>query len=170
LLALAEGAPGRARWLASAAAALHRFYGPLQATAWHPRLARVLAAVERAAGPLDAVDPGVRPEVLLEEAVAVALEDADRSDRQPPLRAAEPRAGAPVGAAPPPDGLTRREAEVLGLVGSGRTNREIAEALVLSVKTVERHLANVYAKIGARNRAEATAYALRHGLVSRQGP
>jgi DNA-binding CsgD family transcriptional regulator len=63
-----------------------------------------------------------------------------------------------------PDGLTRREAEVLRLVASGLTNRQIAEQLVLSIHTIERHLDNSYAKIGARNRAEASAYTVRHGL------
>jgi DNA-binding CsgD family transcriptional regulator len=63
-----------------------------------------------------------------------------------------------------PDGLTGREAEVLRLVASGLTNRQVAEQLVLSVHTIERHLDNCYAKIGARNRAEASAYTVRHGL------
>jgi DNA-binding CsgD family transcriptional regulator len=61
-----------------------------------------------------------------------------------------------------PAGLTGREAEILRLLANGRTNREIADALVLSVHTIERHLANSYRKIGARNRAEATAFALRN--------
>jgi DNA-binding NarL/FixJ family response regulator len=61
-----------------------------------------------------------------------------------------------------PAGLTGREAEILRLLAAGRTNREIAETLVLSVHTIERHLANSYRKIGARNRAEATAFALRN--------
>jgi ATP/maltotriose-dependent transcriptional regulator MalT len=61
-----------------------------------------------------------------------------------------------------PDRLTAREVEVLRLVADGRTNKEIASALVLSVPTVQRHIANIYAKIGARGRADATAYALRH--------
>jgi DNA-binding CsgD family transcriptional regulator len=52
------------------------------------------------------------------------------------------------------------EMEVLRLVASGRSSREIAEALVLSVRTVERHITNVYSKTGARTRAQATAYAL----------
>ena len=64
-----------------------------------------------------------------------------------------------------PAGLSRRESEVLRLIAAGRTNREIAEALFLSVRTVERHITNVYAKIGARGRADATAFALRHGLA-----
>jgi DNA-binding CsgD family transcriptional regulator len=63
-----------------------------------------------------------------------------------------------------PDGLTTREVEVLRLLASGSRNKEIAEQLSVSVHTVERHLANIYAKIRARNRAEATAYALTENL------
>jgi Flp pilus assembly protein TadD/DNA-binding CsgD family transcriptional regulator len=63
-----------------------------------------------------------------------------------------------------PDGLSGREVEVLRLVAAGWTNREIAEALVLSIHTVERHVANIYRKIGARGRADATAYAIVSGL------
>jgi DNA-binding CsgD family transcriptional regulator len=66
---------------------------------------------------------------------------------------------------PLPDRLTAREAEVLSLLAGGRTNKEIAAALVLSPGTVERHVANFYRKIGAHRRAEATVYALDHGLV-----
>jgi DNA-binding NarL/FixJ family response regulator len=55
--------------------------------------------------------------------------------------------------------------EVLRLVASGRSNREIANELILSVRTVERHVNNLYAKIGARSKADATAYAFRHGLT-----
>jgi DNA-binding CsgD family transcriptional regulator len=64
----------------------------------------------------------------------------------------------------PPAGLSRRELDVLRLVGAGRTNKEIAGELVISVRTVERHVLNAYAKIGARRRADAIAYALQHGL------
>ena len=63
-------------------------------------------------------------------------------------------------------GLSRREVEVLVLVASGRTNRQIAEQLFLSVATVERHLVNLYRKIGVHRRTEATAYAIRHRLLT----
>jgi predicted ATPase/DNA-binding CsgD family transcriptional regulator len=63
------------------------------------------------------------------------------------------------------DRLSEREREVLRLVGSGRSNAEIATELVLSVRTVEKHVANIYTKIGARGRADAATYALRHGLL-----
>jgi predicted ATPase/DNA-binding CsgD family transcriptional regulator len=61
--------------------------------------------------------------------------------------------------------LTRRELEVLQLIASGLGNREIAEQLVLSVRTVERHITNLYGKIRVRGKAGATAYALRHGIA-----
>jgi DNA-binding NarL/FixJ family response regulator len=63
-----------------------------------------------------------------------------------------------------PDGLTAREYEVLDLLTAGHSNPEIAAELVISVKTVERHLANVYAKIGARSRVDAAAYMLKRRL------
>ena len=71
-------------------------------------------------------------------------------------------AGRPVAL---PDGITRREAEVLALVAQGLTNREVAEALVLSERTVARHLANLYTKIGVTSRTAATTYAHHHGLL-----
>jgi ATP/maltotriose-dependent transcriptional regulator MalT len=64
-----------------------------------------------------------------------------------------------------PGGLSQRELEVLRLVAAGRSNREIAGELVLSVRTVERHITNLYAKIDARGKADATAYVFRHGLT-----
>ena len=63
-----------------------------------------------------------------------------------------------------PAGLSAREVEVLRLIAAGRSNREISEELTLSVRTVARHIANIYTKIGTRNKAEATDYAHRHGL------
>ena len=69
------------------------------------------------------------------------------------------RAVGPVG------GLTEREVQVLRLVATGRTNRVVAADLVLSEKTVARHLANIFAKVGVSSRAAATAYAYEHGLV-----
>jgi len=66
---------------------------------------------------------------------------------------------------PPPDGLTPREVEILQLVARGESNKEIAAQLSLSVNTVERHVANIYRKISARGRADATAYALQRGLA-----
>jgi DNA-binding CsgD family transcriptional regulator/pimeloyl-ACP methyl ester carboxylesterase len=63
--------------------------------------------------------------------------------------------------------LSPREAEVLRLLASGKSSREIGAELVLTVRTVERHITNLYRKIGAHNRAQATAFALEHGLTLR---
>jgi DNA-binding CsgD family transcriptional regulator len=71
------------------------------------------------------------------------------------------RAAAPGAAG----GLTAREVEVLRLVATGRTNRAIAADLVISEKTVARHLSNIFTKLGVSSRSAATAYAYEHGLV-----
>jgi RNA polymerase sigma factor (sigma-70 family) len=63
------------------------------------------------------------------------------------------------------DPLTPREQEVLKLVAEGYTNKQIAETLVISEKTVERHRANILDKLGMRDRVELTRYAIRHGLI-----
>ena len=63
-----------------------------------------------------------------------------------------------------PNGLTPRELQVLRLVAAGSSNKEIASELAVAVSTVERHLVNLYTKIGARGRADAIAYAFRHRL------
>jgi DNA-binding CsgD family transcriptional regulator len=75
-----------------------------------------------------------------------------------------------TGTARHPNGLTEREVEVLRLIAGGCTNREIADALVLSVRTVERHIAHIYSKTNARGRADATRYAVRHHLIPDTAP
>jgi two-component system response regulator NreC len=79
-----------------------------------------------------------------------------------------PKLGARLAAEPaksgPPDELTPREVEVLGLLAQGYMNPEIAEQLVLSVRTVETHRANIQRKTGIKTRAELIAYANKHGL------
>jgi predicted ATPase/DNA-binding CsgD family transcriptional regulator len=79
------------------------------------------------------------------------------------VRDAGERDGSPL--PPALGGLSERETEVLRLVARGQSNAEIATELVLSVRTVEKHVANIYAKIGARGRADAATYALRHGFI-----
>ncbi len=71
--------------------------------------------------------------------------------------------GAPVAAAD----LSPREIEILRLVAQGRSSREIGNQLVLSVRTIERHISNIYRKIDAHNRAQAASYALEHGFLGR---
>jgi DNA-binding NarL/FixJ family response regulator len=62
-------------------------------------------------------------------------------------------------------GLSPRELQVLTLVAAGATNKEIAAELVLSERTVERHVSNIFAKLSLSTRAAATAFAYEHGLV-----
>jgi DNA-binding NarL/FixJ family response regulator len=96
-----------------------------------------------------------------EEAAALELEAAREIFRRlgaaPDLARLEP--------ATAPHGLSRRELEVLRLVATGKSNREIAAALVISEHTVARHLQNMYAKLGLSTRAAATAFAFLHDLV-----
>ena len=66
---------------------------------------------------------------------------------------------------PPRDPLTPRETEVIKLVAESYTNRQIAQTLVISEKTVDRHRANILEKLGMRDRVELTRYAIRNGLV-----
>ena len=68
-------------------------------------------------------------------------------------------------ACPAPHGLTRREVEVLRLVAAGRSNREVADALFISVPTVKRHLTTILGKVGVPSRSALTAYAHTHGLA-----
>jgi DNA-binding NarL/FixJ family response regulator len=64
-----------------------------------------------------------------------------------------------------PHGLTARELQVLRLVAAGETNKAIAAELVLSQRTVDRHVSNIFAKLGVSSRAAATAYAYEHRFV-----
>jgi DNA-binding NarL/FixJ family response regulator len=65
----------------------------------------------------------------------------------------------------PQDALTPRELEVLKLIAEAHSSKEIAQMLVISIKTVERHRANILDKLGMRDRVELTRYAIRRGLV-----
>jgi DNA-binding NarL/FixJ family response regulator len=127
---------------------------------------------------LDAPYDAARTRLLLAQAYR-ALGDEDAADLE--LDAAglvfdrlgaalDARAVAGLRARPAlPGGLTAREAEVLRLVAAGKSNREIAALLVLSDKTVARHLSNIFAKLGLSSRTAATAYAFEHGLASAHG-
>ena len=72
--------------------------------------------------------------------------------------------------APAPAGLTAREIEVLAHVAAGWTNRRIASGLSISERTVERHLANIFVKLGVSSRTEAAGFAFAHGLAGRGDP
>jgi len=88
------------------------------------------------------------------QAIDAFLQDLS-SRKEAPLRT--------LGSAPT-HGLTAREIEVLRLVAAGRSNQQIADELVISVRTAERHIANIYLKTGVANRTEASLYARDHGI------
>jgi DNA-binding NarL/FixJ family response regulator len=103
----------------------------------------IRAAVEAVARGEAALDPSVQHHVV----AAVAAEPA-ASERELP------------------DELTPREAEVLALIAAGRSNGEIADALVVSAATVKSHVNHIFAKAGVRDRAQAVVYAYEHGLAT----
>jgi DNA-binding NarL/FixJ family response regulator len=135
---------------------------------------RTLRAAWAAWQALDAPYLAARTRVLVAAACRdVGDEDAATLELEA-ARAAFERLGARVdleaidrrpGGQPAANGLTDRELEVLRLVAAGRTNRAIGEALVISHKTVARHIANIFIKIDVSSRAAATAWAYRHGLA-----
>jgi DNA-binding NarL/FixJ family response regulator len=71
----------------------------------------------------------------------------------------------PRGTEPLPEELTEREREVLGLLAAGRSNKEIARQLHVTVRTVKGHVGNVLGKLGVVSRTQAAIYAMRHGLA-----
>lgn len=97
-------------------------------------------------------------------ALLVADRDAGRLDGDA-VRAVVAAAGSPPPRPTYPAGLTGRQAEVLRLVAAGLSNPEIAARLVVSRRTAERHVQDVYAKIGVSTRAGAALFAMEHGLV-----
>ena len=103
----------------------------------------IRAAVEAVARGEAALDPAVQHHVVAALAAPAA------EDEAPEL----------------PDGLTPREAEVLGLIAEGLTNAEIADRLVVSAATVKTHVNHIFAKAGVRDRAQAVVYAYSHGLA-----
>jgi ATP/maltotriose-dependent transcriptional regulator MalT len=126
---------------------------------------------------LDAEHETARARMLI-GLVCRALEDADgaamefeaargvfaRLGAAPDLARMDQLCG-PVGPPRTAGGLTGRELQVLELVAAGKSNRSIADALVISEKTVARHVSNIFTKLGLSSRAAATAYAYEHDLV-----
>ncbi len=80
--------------------------------------------------------------------------------------ALQERAGSLPAKAPAyPDGLSGREVEVLRLIAAGRSNKDIADELFISINTVYRHVTNIYSKTNSSNRAEAATYAHQQKLL-----
>jgi DNA-binding NarL/FixJ family response regulator len=136
--------------------------GYLTKDAGSEEIARAIRDVRSGAAGLS---PQVQARLL--ERLSVAEPPPSESARTPtpePAPAPE-RAPAPAAAPGPlPDGLTAREAEVLGLIAAGLSNQEIAARLFVSVATVKTHINNLFAKTGVRDRAQAVGYAYKHGL------
>lgn len=103
--------------------------------------------------------------VLLDESLAISSELGMRPLMESGAASLERAETQKVWKPSYPNGLTRREVEVLRIVASGKTSAEIATDLVLSRRTVERHISNIYSKTDSRSRAEATAFAFTHGLM-----
>jgi len=115
----------------------------------------IARALQAAAGGLTVFDPRVRATLL-----------AAASSAPPPaeLGSGPSLAPSPGPAQEPPDGLTHREVEILGLMAQGLTNPEIAERLFLSNHTVKTHINRIFAKTGSRDRVAAVGYAQRHRI------
>jgi len=133
----------------------------------HPELARILqgqAEVELARGDQTSL---LRGRDHLNEARALFEELGMLASAQQVRRRLHSLSHSPSPLTPPvlPARLTQREVEVLKLVAQGKSNRQIAQALCLTEKTVTNHLTHIFNKTGCENRAAAAAFALRHGLA-----
>ncbi len=123
----------------------------------------IARALQAAAGGLTVFDPRVHA-TLLAAASAPPASGAAASGPAASAAASPGAGGRPGRAAVMPDGLTQREAEILGLIAQGLTNTEIAERLFLSNHTVKTHINRIFAKTGSRDRVAAIGYAQRHGI------
>ena len=110
---------------------------------------------------------GQRDKELALENADVGLEIANRLSMHPLIEKIDQLKNTLSGTSKAfPDGLSDREVEVLLKLSQGFTNQEIAEKLFISHRTVAQHVQNIFHKTGMANRAEATAYAFRKGLIS----
>jgi len=169
---LTERTLSRSAWLAEIADLAASHQERLDGSGYHRRLdARTLSASARVLAAADAYQAMSetrphRPALPASEAVRVLNDAVARGEHDAgAVGAVLSAAGRPADAPGGTHGLTAREVEVLVLLASGLRNREIAERLVVSPKTVGRHLEHVYAKLGVSTRASATLAAMQRGLV-----
>jgi non-specific serine/threonine protein kinase len=158
-LAATQGQPARAVRLAGATAVLtEAYHGPPI-----PLATEVLE--EGLALAREALDAEAYA-AAWEEGRALSTEESVAEALAVELSGAAPRTLPPATPAnSSPAGLTDAEIQVLRLLVDGHTTREIAAELVVAVSTVDRHLTHIYGKLGVRNRAGATAFALQHGIT-----
>lgn len=154
-IAAMSSQPAQAARLGAAALAIVDTYQTLMIPLAEPFLADGLARARQALGEAafaTAVEEGrnLSPDSAIAEARAIEV--------APPDIPVSPTPASRVR-------LTTAEQQVLRLLMTGRTTKEIAAELVVAVSTVDRHLTHIYQKLGVRNRAEATAVALKHGLA-----
>lgn len=130
-----------------------------------PMTSRVLAAADRYRGLVE--DRPHRPALPEAEASAVLTADAreGRLDADAVAAVLEAAGHRARSRRPRPAGLTARQVDVLRLIAAGRSNKEIAKALVISPRTAEHHVQDIYARIGASTRAGAALFAMEHGLL-----
>jgi DNA-binding NarL/FixJ family response regulator len=115
----------------------------------------IARALQAAAGGLTVFDPRVRATLLAAASSAPPAAEPGSAPSSAPSLGPTPE---------PPDGLTHREVEILGLMARGLTNPEIAERLFLSNHTVKTHINRIFAKTGSRDRVAAVGYAQRHRI------
>jgi DNA-binding CsgD family transcriptional regulator len=116
---------------------------------------------------LDAPYEAARTRMLLAEAYRALSDDEAGAREEDAARTTFARLGVVVQGKDRPSGLTHREIEVVRLVAAGKSNRAIAQELVLSEKTVARHVSNIFVKTGATSRSAVTAFAYGSGLMGR---
>jgi DNA-binding NarL/FixJ family response regulator len=142
---------------------------------------QIARAVQAAAGGQSVLDEAVQRRLIAAISADTASDAAGTSPEGGASGAGRASGGGGVGAAPaapaspavaptppspPPAGLTAREVDVLRLIAAGRSNPEIAKELFVSEATVKTHINHVFAKTGARDRAQAVRFAYEHGLVA----
>ena len=177
-VALAEAlvAATEKRWAAAVAAFqqaadTNRQYGLLydQAGAMYKwavmHLDRGVTYPERIEGRVNPRQDRMRGLELLDQSLALFLRCDAKKDVERAVTLREQMEALAPKAPEYPDGLTQREVEVLRLVAGGKTDREIAEELLISTRTVTTHVSNIRDKIRAANRTEAASYATRNGLA-----